>query len=217
MVRDALARLMDSIRDAAMRRAFHRTRWAVGGMPVAVSFVPKAQRREYAEKVASALGIISRFDPVRRARLQRDLTGILVWPFVVPGAAAQYISGYDVCALDAAFVRDRQALFIALTIVHEATHARLRRFDYVIHAARLERLCTEAELTFAMRLPNAELIQEYVRQSLERVQEIDHSKRGQLELGLAELRESGVSRPVIAVLGWLVAKLYPRSESAPAA
>jgi hypothetical protein len=62
------------------------------------------------------------------------------------------------CVLGADYVRsaDSTTAEIASTIVHEATHARLRRFSYDGNEPlryRLEGLCTRAQLDFLARVP----------------------------------------------------------------
>jgi hypothetical protein len=186
--------------DTSVRLALRRPGWRARGSEIRVALVPRAQRKECAQRVANALVLIARFDPPRSARIQRDLTAVLVWPLVIPGAHAQFLRRYAVCALDSAHVLKGNSVFIALWIVHEAAHARLDRFTDAERMARVERLCAEQELAFAARLPDSEPLQAWLRQAVAAAETTDWSPAGVEARGLEALRESGASRPTLAVL-----------------
>lgn len=62
------------------------------------------------------------------------------------------------CFLRADYVLSRHPGFIAMLIVHEATHARMRRLSHATPERRwrMERICIGAEIAFAMRVPGVE-------------------------------------------------------------
>lgn len=107
------------------------------------------------DRVAKVLDLIQRVDPRRFRRMSRDVRRILITH--TGGAAGSYWSDLDACALDAQHLLGSLES-AAMTLVHEATHARLRRagFSYTPELRpRLERLCLEAEIAFGERLPNS--------------------------------------------------------------
>jgi hypothetical protein len=99
----------------------------------------------------SALEIIARHQPKRLDRIRRDLRYILI--FKQPGAT--YWDDLRACALTTQSFTYKDAEDIALTIVHEATHARInsRGIPYdLAHRARVERLCVNEEVSLARYL-----------------------------------------------------------------
>jgi hypothetical protein len=106
-------------------------------------------------RVETALGIIRTYDPHRYDRLRRDLER--VWVRVqTRGNTGRYNVALRTCELDPRYLRreDVGASDIASVIVHEATHARLRRCDSSQpFRNRIEAACRRQELTFSLRLP----------------------------------------------------------------
>lgn len=105
-------------------------------------------------KIEEALRLIRERDPRRYARLTRDLES--VWVVLLAGALGQFQHRDWTCELDERFVAEASVERVALTIVHEATHARLwrRGFRYepeIRH--RVEAICFGEERAFATRLP----------------------------------------------------------------
>jgi len=108
-------------------------------------------------KVHDALKLIATHDPRRFARLTRDVRRIWVGPTV---NRAEWFVELEMCVLRFGYVlsRDTSAARLALTLAHEATHARLDRggFGYEEERrARLERICVSEEIALAERLPDA--------------------------------------------------------------
>jgi hypothetical protein len=136
--------------------------WRVGcvgleirGLTVYVQDVSDESVKQSTANLKTAVALLDKYDPVRFRRICRDLrNGILVIP--TPGTArAEYHRDVDVCFLKADFVRTGHPGPIALSIVHEATHARMRRLSHADPArrARMERRCIAAEIAFASRVP----------------------------------------------------------------
>lgn len=102
-------------------------------------------------KINDALAELRDVDPRRLARIKGDITRILV----IDAPSSSYYSLSNSCVLSRARVLKGTATRVALTIVHEATHARLFRagVDYrQAVRARVERRCTNEELSFLQRL-----------------------------------------------------------------
>lgn len=118
-------------------------------------------------RVEDALRLIKLHDPLGYSRITRDLKRI--WVNLVPHYNAWYLHPLQACVLDERYVLSETATpeRLALTIVHEATHARLERcgIDYELKLRpRIEAVCFRRELAFVSKLPNgAELRDELVR------------------------------------------------------
>lgn len=110
---------------------------------------------EYFAMVTSALELIARYQPMRLERMRRDLRRILV----VRQAAAAYWPHMRACVMTPAELSAGDAGDVALTLVHEATHARIhvRGIEYEpARRERIERLCVRQQVEFAELLPNGE-------------------------------------------------------------
>lgn len=115
------------------------------------------------ENVAEALGVIERFDTRRVAALRRRVALLLV----TENDGSAYIPTLNAGLLSLNLVLTRSAEEIAVTIVHEMTHARLWQRGFRYAAAkreRIERICVGEEMRFAARLPGgSELVKESER------------------------------------------------------
>jgi hypothetical protein len=112
-------------------------------------------------RVKEGLSLIKTHDRVRYNRLIRDLERIWVVPLV--GALGNFGPAIASCKLDPRFVLAEPPEMIAAVIVHEATHARLRRCGIGYEEeqrARVEAVCIRQELAFAAKLPNGEQVRE---------------------------------------------------------
>jgi len=123
------------------------------------ALLPDQEERErIAAKVAAALVVLRDHTPVRYACLRRDLPRIWVSSTL---DLAQCFYGVGICLLRFDYVVSPKTTpeALALTFVHEGTHARLARagFPYgEAERARIERLCVFTELLVARRLPGGE-------------------------------------------------------------
>jgi hypothetical protein len=95
---------------------------------------------------------------------------VRVW--LLPGCCGSYKEGLRSCELDSRFVLAETSSLemIASTIVHEATHARLRRCGIGYETklrARVEAVCARRELAFANKLPNGGQVRESAERLLE--------------------------------------------------
>ena len=113
------------------------------------------------DRVRDVLDLIASVDSKRFHRLQRDVTRIFVTHY--GGAAGSYWSDLNACLLDWSDLGGNLHS-AAMTLVHEATHARLEKagIPYCDRLReRIERLCIREEIAFARQLPNSdELVEE---------------------------------------------------------
>lgn len=157
-------------------------------------FLPGPEREISFEKVHFTLALISQYSPPRFRQLGRDLRGI--WITETAGNLAEYHHPEGLCLLDRAYVSqpDITASHVAATIIHEATHARLRRagFGYEPELRRrIENVCFRAEVRFAAYLPDGQEIVDEARAQLER-DPIVWTAAAADERATSKLRELGV-------------------------
>jgi len=118
-------------------------------------------------RVEDALTLIKNFDPLRYARIRRDVERI--WINQRIGAIGTFNFTLKLCYLDRKFVETSAVESIASTIVHEATHGHpcLRKFGYPEALRyRIEQICMKQELAFACLLPDSKLLREQIGRSL---------------------------------------------------
>lgn len=122
-------------------------------------------------RVEEALNLIKAYDPLRYKRLIRDLERI--WVTMIPGGFGNFDESIWACVLDRRHVLSEKISLerIAAWIVHEATHARLRRcgigYDGKELRARVEAVCFRRERAFAAKLPNGNELSELADRYLE--------------------------------------------------
>lgn len=137
------------------------------GMQIVV-FGGKSEEDMLVGKIHEALALITRIDPKRFRRLSSDLKYVACVRAV--HALGQYIEQVRACVLDLDYVRrTTDPTQIAIVIVHEATHARLRRAGVRFsaeRAARIERTCVREEVRFAQKIPGADLLLRWAEERL---------------------------------------------------
>jgi hypothetical protein len=116
---------------------------------------------EQVRKIEGALGLIATFDPRRLRRSQRDLEAILVVEAMDgTGLRGAHMPGGRTCCLSREHVAESEPEHVAVTIAHEAVHARIDRLRPLIHwpsyRYRAEHRALREELAFIARLPQAE-------------------------------------------------------------
>ena len=110
-----------------------------------------------------ALGLIARYQPLVLLRLQRDLSRIWIFRYAVNRGL--YDPRTRTCITDTSFVVGFPPEIVASTLVHEATHARIRKLVRrwpKDGAEKEERICRKAELRLARALPNGAVVKERV-------------------------------------------------------
>jgi hypothetical protein len=121
-------------------------------------------------RVEQALLLIRQFDALRYKRLTSDFERI--WVRLLPAALASYHVALRTCQLDTRYVlADTTPVeMLAACIVHEATHARLRRcgigYDEKLRQ-RVEEVCLRRELAFAARLPDGANVRQAAEEALQ--------------------------------------------------
>jgi len=98
---------------------------------------------------------------------------------LLSGSLGSFNNSLCACQLDTRFVlaETSTAEMIAATIVHEATHARLRHRGIGYEEdqrARVEAVCFRRERAFAAKLPNGDAVREQAERSLEWYASPDH-------------------------------------------
>lgn len=130
----------------------------LGGLTAYVNDTSDETVRRSTANLRTAVALLDKYDPCRFRRICRDLkNGIIVFP-TGSAARAEYHRDIDMCFLRADYVLSGHPGFIAMLIVHEATHARMRRLSHATPERRwrMERICIGAEIAFAMRVPGVE-------------------------------------------------------------
>lgn len=108
------------------------------------------------EAVESALNLIWEVDPRRFRRMRQDVRYIVVTR--TAGSAGEHWADIRSVLLDAHNANRQVREAIAMTIVHEATHARVRRWGVEISEdlSREEAVCVRAEIAFAKKIPGTD-------------------------------------------------------------
>lgn len=116
-------------------------------------------------QLQSALELIKHVDPRIFQRLHRDIKRIML----VSVGGPEYWPFANGLIVNADVVEGSDSEFVALTIVHEGTHARLWKsgIRYTPELReRIERVCVRAELAFVSRLPDSAFWVDHVTQKL---------------------------------------------------
>jgi hypothetical protein len=130
----------------------------------------KNEREITLRRVEEALRLIKLYDPLSYSRIIRDLKRI--WVNLVPHYNAWYLHPLQACVLDGRYVLSETTTLeqIALTIIHEATHARLERcgidYDEKLRQ-RIEAVCLRREFAFVAKLPNGAKLRDELARTLE--------------------------------------------------
>lgn len=117
------------------------------------------------DKCRTGIDLIRTFDRRRFERLRCYVDTVAL----TSGGASFYEPRLRTMFLDLDVLK-REPPYIAATIVHEMTHARLRRLrvrNYDLERNRHERLCIREEIDFASRLPNSEALVRALRRNLD--------------------------------------------------
>lgn len=135
------------------------------GIVVSVIANRAAERDAFAQ-VIEALALLERYDARRLAILRRRVSRVLV----TENDGSAYVPTLNACLLSLRLVQQHDPAKIAVTIVHEMTHARLWRLGYrytLAERERIERICVAEEMRFAQRLPGGAELQAKSQKLLE--------------------------------------------------
>jgi hypothetical protein len=191
----------------------------VDGLRVWFQFLRDPKAPVMRAHIRQALKLISTFDPMRFARIKRDLAGIIVSDLPIPiwpmGTFAEETRTCHLVAARLLAAGKGAPLVAAMMIVHEATHARLFRFGFDADTLRdercrirQERMCKAAELAFLQRFPKSDLIQDHVRRELDAVP-VTYATHTIYERRADTFGHLGLPRPVAL---WLARRLNPLNE-----
>lgn len=106
-------------------------------------------------RATAALQLIARSDRMRIHKLRTGTRGLL---FTHAGGGS-YLPSLNICRFGIEYSARRTPLQLAMTIVHESTHARLARLGCGYEAEireEVERTCVGAEITFAEKIPGSQ-------------------------------------------------------------
>lgn len=124
------------------------------GMPVGLLQQGTASEDDLFRKIGAALACIRGHDAAEYRRVSRYLASVV--SVDLKGSYGWYWHNLRACFLDPSYVLASSPEAIAMTIVHEAAHARIRQLgiatDHTIRP-RVEALCVRAEIRFARRVP----------------------------------------------------------------
>jgi hypothetical protein len=138
-------------------------------------------------RIHDALAVVREQAPRRYKRMRQD-----VRRFVIIGAGgAEYWRQLDAIALTRQMIAIESPDELAVTIVHEATHARVASMGIPYLPAlreRIERLCVREEVAFAKALPDGERWAGQALRALESPWWTDEAMRARRAAARRELR-----------------------------
>jgi len=157
------------------------------GMRTYLGIADSSQIERAKNQLRLAIACIAQFDPRRFARLKADLRGILVHPFS-RGVGARYNPSTRLCELSPSAAMAKDFVAIACLIVHEGTHARLRRVRSADADRRvqIERTCLLQEIAFLECVPRTESRIEATRAVMRDLRAEDYTNAAQWSSMLAE-------------------------------
>lgn len=123
-----------------------------------------------------SIALIAHHEPRRFARLKADFRGILVYAFAA-SPRARYNRSTGFCELSPSLALSNDVVTIASSIVHEGTHARLRRVRASNPERRVEveRVCISQQIVFLEKLPGMGRRAEAMRAVLNELRVEDYS------------------------------------------
>jgi len=131
-----------------------------------VDWVSDPKTREHWDlffsKTTQALQLVFSSDPKRLARMRRDMPRVVL----VSGGGNLYTHGWRACELDVSQLPEATPLSLSVTLVHEATHARLCKAGITYWSEdrqRVEAACLGSEAAYARRLPDSAELRELLK------------------------------------------------------
>jgi hypothetical protein len=132
-------------------------RLSVQGFDARALLADQDERRHIEQALQDAIALLGQYAPLRLAYLRRDLPRVWVG---TTHNRAECLAAASMCVLQFEYIANPSTspVSIAMTLVHEGTHARLLRLGFGYEESRrrrLERLCVLTEILFAKRVPGA--------------------------------------------------------------
>ena len=179
------------------------------GMPVYALTDDASFHPLYFAKVGRALQRLEAVDPRRFRRLYQDIRRIVVSEF----EGNHYDSEFRSIMLKWSRIVGKTAEENALTLVHEATHARIERwgvsYDKELRA-RIEAACVTQEVASARRFPEGRTLAEKRLEALETPWWTDEKL---LESHVRELRERGFPEWLVRTVEFFRRRKLPQNSS----
>jgi len=116
--------------------------------------------------VADALEVVKQVSPPVMRRLKTHVRAI-----IVNDSRTGYLTGRGICVLNAANLESQTPEEVALALVHESAHARIEAAGFSYRGTlrgRIERMCVRAEIRFAERIGDPQLV-DRIRKKLDLV------------------------------------------------
>lgn len=146
-------------------------------------------------RLRQAIELVRSLGPRQYRRLLRDCRYVAVLP--PGGALGAYWHGLRLCGVASDHLMAATPTSVAMTLVHEAMHARIAGLGIPYDEARrgrIEQLCVAAEVDLVRQLPDGEAYAAAARAALDRPwwREADGRSRRHEQLGHLGLPEWGV-------------------------
>jgi hypothetical protein len=179
------------------------------------AFLPdQLQYEAVTGKLYPALRLFADHMPLRFNYLQRDLPRIFVG---ITPAAGSCVRAVGVCLIGTDYLikPETSPARLAMTLVHEGTHARLLRlgvgYDESIRA-RIERICIRSEILFVRRLKKAEELEQAALRRLRWPDRVwsDAARKARVEAYFKSLGASGVVARIVVWLSLPILRLVLR-------
>lgn len=178
------------------------TRVELHGVAFVLERGDAAAYRVCREKVQAALELVARHDPRSLEAMRGHFSGILVWNGV-HAANGSYLHPERLCMLNSRYVRAEgtEPARIAMTLIHELTHAKHFSRGRPLAGVHAEWLCIGAELAFIRKVPGTEHLRRGAARRLERRPDF-YSREAETQRGIADLEARG-ARWSVAFLRFL--------------
>jgi hypothetical protein len=208
-VRGSKPSLSDRFTRWQFRQGEHLT---FAGVRVVIHWPTDQERDVFFPKLEAAIALLEHTAPKYLARLRHNADGVLALP--VMDALGQWESAVRLVGVNQDWIMApaTQPEDIALTLVHESTHAWLAKLgiEYAEPVrARVEAICFKAELRVAARLPNSERLIATLNRQLAR-DPAYWTTEAFRKRAYEQLRSLGFPRWVISALKQL-ARLVPQN------
>lgn len=134
--------------------------------PFEVVNLSKEKVEPHIPKLLHAVELIETYDPIRTGTVQK---GIRLLVIVDPPIKAQYFHVSKAVVIRDKILEILPPDSLASLLVHEATHARIRRMGIAYNPVikeRVERICTRSQVWFLEKVPGAEELARVTREDL---------------------------------------------------
>lgn len=182
------ARVQAWLRESELREG---TRAEVHGVTVVIERGEAAESGLLLEKVQAALDLVARHDPRSLEAMRGHFSGILVW-YGLNAANGSYLHSERLCMLYTRYVKAERTepARIAMTLIHELTHAKHFSRGRPMVGVNAEWLCIGAELAFIRKVPGTDHLRDAAAGRLERRPEF-YSREAKMEREIEDMEARG--------------------------